>query len=463
MVKVFSVESQQQLRSARVGSLPLASMALLPPLPSHCYPSVLLGSSDDYVWLYSPDFGRCLSKMHAHDDTVSCIQVSQWGADTCLFTASWDGSVKQWSMAHSPFLSASPFASFSSSSPHSHGGSDTLVHPPPLAELNQHDAPITSLQVAIPATSAWPLAASGSANGAVLLWDMRAPPSASVPWSCRLSPLTTTTAPTSPLAVTGLVFSYGGLHVTAADSTGGLRVLEMRMGGAELASQHCPGGGLTCCQPLGDQSVLAGRVSHSRSGQPIHSTLMRLLLLLPSPPRILMVPQTEQAPQGSSLVPLSPLLFPLIWPPPSRLSSTVGHASASHCLCPVEVPHLPSHHNPQYYSLSHCSHTSLPSLPGAVLRWDRRAPSSAYISPISSITLPPFLPHTSLPSPRRCAAVGQASALRGLCPLEEPPLPSHQHHHSKTLSHFSSRTPPSPFQALCCCGTCVRPFFLCPL
>ncbi|CAI5959404.1 unnamed protein product [Closterium sp. NIES-64] len=31
--KVFSVESQQQLRSARVGSLPLASMALLPPLP----------------------------------------------------------------------------------------------------------------------------------------------------------------------------------------------------------------------------------------------------------------------------------------------------------------------------------------------------------------------------------------------------------------------------------------------
>ncbi|CAI5959400.1 unnamed protein product [Closterium sp. NIES-64] len=133
-----------------------------------------------------------------------------------------------------------------------------LFHPPPLAELNQHDAPITSLQVAIPATSAWPLAASGSANGAVLLWDMRAPPSASVPWSCRLSPLTNTTAPTSPLAVTGLVFSYGGLHVTAADSTGGLRVLEMRMGGAELASQHCQGGGLTCCQPLGDQSVLAG-------------------------------------------------------------------------------------------------------------------------------------------------------------------------------------------------------------
>ncbi|CAI5511533.1 unnamed protein product, partial [Closterium sp. Naga37s-1] len=254
---VFSVESQQQLRSARVGSLPLASMALLPPLPSHCYPSVLLGSSDDHVWLYSPDFGRCLSKMHAHDDTVSCIQVSQWGAETCLFTASWDGSVKQWSMAHSPFLSASPFASFSSSSPHSHAGSDTSVHPPPLAELNQHDAPITLLQVAIPAMSAWPLAASGSANGAVLLWDMRAPPSASVPWSCRLSPLTTT-APTSPLAVTGLVFSYGGLHITTADSTGGLRVLEMRMGGDELASQHCPGGGLTCCQPLGDQSVLAG-------------------------------------------------------------------------------------------------------------------------------------------------------------------------------------------------------------
>ncbi|CAI5459964.1 unnamed protein product [Closterium sp. Yama58-4] len=63
MVKIFSVESQQQLRSARVGSLPLASMALLPPLPSHCYPSVLLGSSDDHVWLYSPDFGRCLSKV----------------------------------------------------------------------------------------------------------------------------------------------------------------------------------------------------------------------------------------------------------------------------------------------------------------------------------------------------------------------------------------------------------------
>ncbi|CAI5954930.1 unnamed protein product [Closterium sp. NIES-64] len=96
------------------------------------------------------------------------------------------------------------------------------------------------------------------------------------------------TAPTSSLAVAGLVFSYGGLHVTTADSTGGLRVLEgagacigpllipppshpppsssamssnsqMRMGGAELASQYCPGGGLTCCQPLGDQSILAGR------------------------------------------------------------------------------------------------------------------------------------------------------------------------------------------------------------
>ncbi|GJP42810.1 hypothetical protein CLOM_g2335 [Closterium sp. NIES-68] len=255
MVKVFSVESQQQLRSARVGSLPLASMALLPPPPSHCYPSVLVGSSDDHVWLYSPDFGRCLSKLHAHDDTVSCVQVSQWGGDTCLFTASWDCTVKQWTMSRSPFLSASPFASFSSSSTHSYGGFHTTVHPPPLAELNQHDAPITTLQVAIPATSAWPLAASGSANGSVLLWDMRAPPSASVPWRGLLSPLT---GPTTSLAVTGLVFSYGGLHLTAADSTGGLRVLEMRMGGAELASQQCPGGGLTCCQPLGDQSVLAG-------------------------------------------------------------------------------------------------------------------------------------------------------------------------------------------------------------
>ncbi|CAI5982078.1 unnamed protein product [Closterium sp. NIES-64] len=79
------------------------------------------------------------------------------------------------------------------------------VHPPPPAESNQHRARSTSLQVAIPATSAWPLAALGSANGSVLLWDMRAPPIASVPWRCRISPLTTTpniihslTAPTHP-------------------------------------------------------------------------------------------------------------------------------------------------------------------------------------------------------------------------------------------------------------------------
>ncbi|CAI5497791.1 unnamed protein product [Closterium sp. Naga37s-1] len=404
MVKVFSVKSQQQLRSARVGSLPLASMALLPPLPSHCYPSVLLGSSDDHVWLYSPDFGRCLSKMHAHDDTVSCIQVSQWGADTCLFTASWDGSVKQWSMAHSPFLSASPFASFSSSSPHSHGGSDTLVHPPPLAELNQHDAPITSLQVAIPATSAWPLAASGSANGAVLLWDMRAPPSASVPWSCRLSPLTTTTAPTSPLAVTGLVFSYGGLHVTAADSTGGLRVLEMRMGGAELASQHCPGGGLTCCQPLGDQSVLAGRVSHIRSAHPLHTYAPS-----PSPPP-LPTPHSYGASDRT------------VHPPPPAESNQHGTPITS---LQVAIP-----------ATSAWPLAALGSANGAVLLWDMRAPLLP-LSPLSAASrlLPPPLPRrlaTSRVSPPHCRT----------SPLPHLPIAAPPHCRTSPLPHLPIAAPP---------------------
>ncbi|CAI5481331.1 unnamed protein product [Closterium sp. Yama58-4] len=102
---------------------------------------------------------------------------------------------------------------------------------PPSASVPERCrlSPLTMTPVIVPSLSFAPTLPLSPPPGSVLLWDMRAPPSACVPWSCRLSPLTTTTAPTSPLAVTGLVFSYGGLHVTAADSTGGLRVLEVRL------------------------------------------------------------------------------------------------------------------------------------------------------------------------------------------------------------------------------------------
>ena len=94
-IKVYSVTDGIQLRSTKLGNLPLSSLALANSMDA--YPIVLAGSFDNCVYVYSVDYGRALAKVRVHDDTVSCLQIMESSCQQ-IVTASWDATVKIWTM-----------------------------------------------------------------------------------------------------------------------------------------------------------------------------------------------------------------------------------------------------------------------------------------------------------------------------------------------------------------------------
>ncbi|KAJ6226016.1 protein fan [Anaeramoeba flamelloides] len=88
-LKVYSLEKKKQLRSISLGNLNLSSCALTPNEKT-----VIVGSWDNSVYLYSTDFGRITDKFAVHDDAVSCMCVKK----NKILTGSWDAGVKFWEL-----------------------------------------------------------------------------------------------------------------------------------------------------------------------------------------------------------------------------------------------------------------------------------------------------------------------------------------------------------------------------
>ncbi|XP_038068746.1 protein FAN-like isoform X2 [Patiria miniata] len=88
-LKLYSLEDQRQRRSISISSMPLSSLSAMPDGKT-----VLVGSWDDSLYLYSIEYGRIVDKLMAHDDAVSALHLQ----GEVLVTASWDSTVKVWTV-----------------------------------------------------------------------------------------------------------------------------------------------------------------------------------------------------------------------------------------------------------------------------------------------------------------------------------------------------------------------------
>eukprot|EP01104_Vermistella_antarctica_P008506 TRINITY_DN212_c0_g5_i5.p1 TRINITY_DN212_c0_g5~~TRINITY_DN212_c0_g5_i5.p1 ORF type:complete len:1247 (-),score=410.29 TRINITY_DN212_c0_g5_i5:2155-5895(-) len=86
-LKIYSLEEKRQLRSTNLCELALSCCAL-----DRDEKSVVIGSWDNSLYIYSIDYGRVLDNLCAHDDAVSCIDMT----DDLLVSGSWDSTIKVW-------------------------------------------------------------------------------------------------------------------------------------------------------------------------------------------------------------------------------------------------------------------------------------------------------------------------------------------------------------------------------
>eukprot|EP00051_Salpingoeca_urceolata_P022257 m.358163 g.358163 ORF g.358163 m.358163 type:complete len:945 (-) comp19945_c1_seq18:166-3000(-) len=140
-LKVFSLETQDQLHSVTIGDLALSSCAVLPTSQS-----VVVSSWDNSVYFYSIEYGRLLDSWAVHDDAVSDLILR----DGLMVTASWDSTIKVWTM-ESEDLDApkKPFEAY-------------------LGELAEHSEEVSCLDY----NTASKLTASGGKDGLVMIWDL---------------------------------------------------------------------------------------------------------------------------------------------------------------------------------------------------------------------------------------------------------------------------------------------------
>ncbi|XP_024362547.1 uncharacterized protein [Physcomitrium patens] len=220
--QVYSISEGFQVRATKLGTLPLSCLALAK--SSDAYPTVLAGSYDDFVYVYSVDYGRALSKMRVHDETVSCVRMSSSSSERML-TASWDSTLKLWSIGEGR-------------------GSWAAGTAAPEAEFLEHDSAVWSLDVQPEGN----FAISGAEDGTILAWDLRNPTSSV--WRCS-----------GGGSATGLRLTDDVNQVVAASTDGSLRVLETRRSGAVLASKEFKSS-LRCCEIAGDL-IIAGSADGS--------------------------------------------------------------------------------------------------------------------------------------------------------------------------------------------------------
>jgi factor associated with neutral sphingomyelinase activation len=137
-LRVYNVLEKKLTRAAKIGELALA--AVRAPEAGPAAERVVVASWDNCVHLYSLRYGSVLSKLSAHEDTVSTLDV--W-RDT-MVTGSWDNSVKLWQLTNAGFSSC--------------------VH-----EFTEHESEVKIVSLSSQGTTC----VSGADDGGIILWDLR--------------------------------------------------------------------------------------------------------------------------------------------------------------------------------------------------------------------------------------------------------------------------------------------------
>jgi len=125
-----------QIRSINVSELALSACAL-----ASDERSIIIGSWDNRVYIYSIEYGRVLDTIAGHDDAVSCILLQ----GSVLVTSSWDSTIKIWNC------------------PISVGESRKSTR---IAELLEHESEVRSIDV----STVTRRLVSGGADGALLFY-----------------------------------------------------------------------------------------------------------------------------------------------------------------------------------------------------------------------------------------------------------------------------------------------------
>ncbi|CAH3169012.1 unnamed protein product [Porites evermanni] len=92
-LKMFSIETRKQVRGINLSSMALSSCAIMPDSKT-----IIVGSWDNKIYIYSVEYGRVVDTKSGHDDAISCLC---WN-DGILVTASWDSTVKVWKFFPEP-------------------------------------------------------------------------------------------------------------------------------------------------------------------------------------------------------------------------------------------------------------------------------------------------------------------------------------------------------------------------
>jgi factor associated with neutral sphingomyelinase activation len=90
-LKLYSISEKKQLRSITIGELSLSSCQLTPDEKT-----IIIGSWDNNIYIYSINYGRIIDTIEAHDDAVSCLCFKQ----DILISGSWDATVKIWKFSY---------------------------------------------------------------------------------------------------------------------------------------------------------------------------------------------------------------------------------------------------------------------------------------------------------------------------------------------------------------------------
>ena len=135
---IYSIPDRKITRNTRIGEVAIS--ALIVPDSGPAQDNVVLSSWDNGVYLYSMRYGSVLSRLAAHDDAVSAIDI----VDDTLLSGGWDATVKLWKLTPGGFSSC-------------------------LAELDQHESEVKALKLSYNANTA----VSGAEDGSVILWDLR--------------------------------------------------------------------------------------------------------------------------------------------------------------------------------------------------------------------------------------------------------------------------------------------------
>ncbi|XP_072855056.2 protein FAN isoform X1 [Pogona vitticeps] len=138
-LKMFSTASKMLQRSVSFSNMALSS-CLIPPGDT----TVVCSSWDNNIYFYSIAFGRQQDVLIGHDDAVSKIC---WHND-CLYSASWDSTVKVWRCIPSEVLGSKKRFEL-------------------LAEL-EHDVSVNTINL----NDAYTLLASGTKEGTISIWDV---------------------------------------------------------------------------------------------------------------------------------------------------------------------------------------------------------------------------------------------------------------------------------------------------